>query len=177
MRLALRNVLFTLIVPGAGAVYAPWLILTRSGGSPRPVAWPAVMLIIGGMLLYIACQWAFATVGRGTPGPWDAPRRFVAVGPYRWVRNPIYVAALLVLLAGVLLHRPLARVPENAMKFCVGLMLFTFGTFWAGEGVGIEWRLGDATLLVLLGIYALASWALVQMLRRRTVMVPGKDPA
>jgi uncharacterized membrane protein len=87
------------------------------------------------------------------------------------------LAALLVLLAGVLLHRPLARVPENAMKFCVGLMLFTFGTFWAGEGVGIEWRLGDAMLLVLLGIYSLASWALVQMLRRRTVMVPGKDPA
>src|SRR5438132_795510 len=99
MRIALRNVLFTLIVPGAGAVYAPWLILTRSGGSPRPVAWPAVMLIIGGVLLYIACQSAFATVGRGTPGPWDAPRRFVAVGPYRWVRNPIYIAALLVLVA------------------------------------------------------------------------------
>ena len=87
------------------------------------------------------------------------------------------LAALLVLLAGVLLHRPLARVPENAMKFCVGLMLFTFGTFWAGEGVGIEWRLGDAMLLLLLGIYALASWALVQVLRRRTVMVPEKDPA
>ena len=54
MRLALRNVLFTLIVPGAGAVYAPWLILTRSGGSPRPVAWPAVMLIIGGILGWVA---------------------------------------------------------------------------------------------------------------------------
>lgn len=84
------------------------------------------------------------------------------------------VAAVLVLLAGVLLHRPLARVPENAMKFCVGLMLFTFGTFWAGEGIGIEWRLGDVMLPVLLGIYALASWALVQALRRRTVMVEGR---
>jgi protein-S-isoprenylcysteine O-methyltransferase Ste14 len=40
----------------------------------------------------------FATVGRGTPAPWDAPRRVVAVGPYRWVRNPIYVAALLVVV-------------------------------------------------------------------------------
>src|SRR5438105_7795247 len=99
MCLALRNVLFTLIVPGAGAVHAPWLILTRSGGSPRPVAMRAFKLIIGGVLMYMACQWAFATVGRGTPGPWDAPRRFVAVGPYRWVRNPIYIAALLVLVA------------------------------------------------------------------------------
>jgi uncharacterized membrane protein len=88
------------------------------------------------------------------------------------------VAAILVLLAGVLLHRPLARVPENSMKFCVGLLLFTFGTFWAGEGVGVEWRLGDATILVLLALYSLAAWGLVQALRRRKiVMVAGKGHA
>ena len=87
------------------------------------------------------------------------------------------VAAILVLLAGLLLHRPLSRVPENAMKFCVGLLLFTFGTFWAGEGVGIVWRLGDAMILALLGMYALASWALVQVLRRRTALVPKEGPA
>src|SRR5579871_1316641 len=98
MRLVLRNVLFTLIVPGAGAVYGPWLILSRDGTIPRPVAWPAVTLIVCGVLLYVICQWAFAAVGRGTPGPWDAPRRFVAIGPCRWVRNPIYIAAVIVLL-------------------------------------------------------------------------------
>jgi uncharacterized membrane protein len=87
------------------------------------------------------------------------------------------IAALLVLLAGVLLHRPLSRVPENAMKFCVGLLLFTFGTFWAGEGVGIVWQLGDAMILALLGMYALVSWTLVQVLRRRTVLVPKEGPA
>ena len=42
------------------------------------------------------CVWVFAAVGSGIPGPWDAPRRFAAAGPYRWVRNPIYIAALLV---------------------------------------------------------------------------------
>ncbi len=57
----------------------------------------ALTLILAGASVYLACQWAFATVGRGTPGPWDAPRRFVAAGPYRWVRNPIYIGALLVL--------------------------------------------------------------------------------
>ncbi len=97
MRLALRNVLFTLVVPGAGAVYAPSWILTRDGASPRPVAFAAITLIIAGLALYVVCLWVFATVGRGTPGPWDAPRQFVATGPYRWVRNPIYIAALLVL--------------------------------------------------------------------------------
>jgi len=86
-------------------------------------------------------------------------------------------AAILVLAAGLLLHRPLARVPENAMKFCVGLLLFTFGTFWAGEGVGVEWRLGDGMIPALLGMYALAAWALVQILRRRTALVPREGPA
>lgn len=84
------------------------------------------------------------------------------------------IAALIVLLAGLLLHRPLSRVPENAMKFCVGLLLFTFGTFWAGEGVGVEWRLGDAMILVLLVAYSCAAWVLVQLLRRRTVLVAEK---
>jgi protein-S-isoprenylcysteine O-methyltransferase Ste14 len=96
--LALRNLLFTVIVPGAGAVYAPWWILTRGDANPEPVAWYAIIFIAVGVALYLWCLVVFATVGRGTPGPWDAPRRFVAVGPYRWVRNPIYLAALLVLL-------------------------------------------------------------------------------
>jgi protein-S-isoprenylcysteine O-methyltransferase Ste14 len=48
------------------------------------------------VVLYAWCVWNFAAVGRGTPGPWDAPSRVVATGPYRWVRNPIYIAALLV---------------------------------------------------------------------------------
>jgi protein-S-isoprenylcysteine O-methyltransferase Ste14 len=55
-------------------------------------------MIAAGAALYIWCVSAFAIVGRGTPGPWDAPRHLVAVGPYRWVRNPIYVAALTVVL-------------------------------------------------------------------------------
>jgi protein-S-isoprenylcysteine O-methyltransferase Ste14 len=93
---ALRNLLFTLIVPGAGGVYVPWLILTRHGASPTPEAWYAVPVIAAGLLLYSSCVWLFATVGRGTPATWDPPRQFVAVGPYRWVRNPIYLAAMLI---------------------------------------------------------------------------------
>ncbi len=98
MSLLIRNFLFTVIVPGAGAVLIPWWILTRGGAAPGPVAWPAVGLIAVGVALYLACLWVFATVGRGTPGPWDAPRRLVAGGPYKWVRNPIYISALLVVL-------------------------------------------------------------------------------
>jgi protein-S-isoprenylcysteine O-methyltransferase Ste14 len=96
LSLIVRNLVFTIVVPGAGGVYVPWLILTRHGASPAPAAWYAVPVIVIGVALYLACVWAFAVVGRGTPGPWDAPRRFVAAGPYRWVRNPIYLAALLI---------------------------------------------------------------------------------
>ncbi len=98
MGLALRNLFFTVVVPGSGAVWIPWWILTRGGATPEPDAWPAVALIAAGAALYLWCVWIFASVGRGTPGPWDAPRRLVAVGPYRWVRNPIYIAALLVVV-------------------------------------------------------------------------------
>jgi len=55
-------------------------------------------------------------------------------------------AVVLVGVAGVAVHRPLSTVPENTMKFAVGLMLTTFGTFWAGEGIGISWAWSDATL-------------------------------
>jgi protein-S-isoprenylcysteine O-methyltransferase Ste14 len=96
MSLALRNLLFNVVVPGSGGVYVPWLILTRHGESPRLVAWYAVAVITGGLLLYFSCQWVFGAVGRGTPGLWDPPRHFVTVGPYRWVRNPIYIGALLI---------------------------------------------------------------------------------
>jgi uncharacterized membrane protein len=62
-------------------------------------------------------------------------------------------------------------VPENGLKFAVGLMLVTFGTFWAGEGIGIDWPAGDAVLLVLLAAYLAVSlagvWAVRTNLRGR----------
>ncbi len=83
------------------------------------------------------------------------------------------VAGVLVLSVGAALHRPLARVPENGLKYAVGLMLVTFGTFWAGEGVGIAWPGSDAVLLVLLAAYLLLSlagvWAVRALLTARSL--------
>jgi protein-S-isoprenylcysteine O-methyltransferase Ste14 len=98
LSLVLRNLVFTVVVPGLGGVWVPWWILTRDGRTATPAAWEAVVVIAAGAALYAWCVWNFAAVGRGTPGLWDAPRRVVAAGPYRWVRNPIYIAALLVVL-------------------------------------------------------------------------------
>ena len=75
-------------------------------------------------------------------------------------------AIAVVVLAGVAARAPLARVPENNLKFAVGIMLTSFGTFWGAEGAGASWPGGDAALLALILAYALLSLAMVALLRR-----------
>ena len=75
-------------------------------------------------------------------------------------------AVLIVVLVGIAVRAPLARVPENTMKFTVGVMLTAFGTFWGAEGAGASWPGGDAALLALIPGIALVSLAMVQWLRR-----------
>jgi uncharacterized membrane protein len=85
-------------------------------------------------------------------------------------------AAALVLVAGVgiAVRAPLARVPENTLKFAVGVMLTTFGIFWSAEGAGAEWPGGDAAILGVLGFVVLMSLAFVRLLRReRLEAVPA----
>jgi uncharacterized membrane protein len=84
-------------------------------------------------------------------------------------------AAAVVLVAGVgvAVRAPLARVPENAMKFAVGVMLTTFGIFWTTEGVGVDWPGGDAALPVVLAFVIVSSFALVALLRRRRLVLLG----
>ena len=76
-------------------------------------------------------------------------------------------ALVLVLIVGVLVRAPLARVPENTLKFAVGTMLTTFGIFWSAEGAGAHWPGDDASLPGVLGFVVLISFAAVAMLRRR----------
>jgi uncharacterized membrane protein len=76
------------------------------------------------------------------------------------------VAGLLVILVGLIVRGPLTRVPENTLKFVVGLMLTAFGTFWSGEGFGVDWPLSDAFLLVLVTIYLLVSLLLITWLKQ-----------
>ena len=79
------------------------------------------------------------------------------------------VAVAAVTAAGFAVRAPLARVPENAMKFCVGVMLTSFGIFWGTEGAGATWPGGDAALLAIIPGVALASLGLVQWLRSRAI--------
>ncbi len=76
-------------------------------------------------------------------------------------------AVVLVVGVGLAARAPLSRVPENSMKFAVGVMLTTFGIFWGAEGAGADWPRGDASLPVVLLFVVLLSFALVSTLRRR----------
>jgi uncharacterized membrane protein len=77
------------------------------------------------------------------------------------------VALVVVATLGVLVRAPLARVPENTMKFAVGVMLTTFGIFWGAEGAGAHWPGDDASLPVVLVFVIALSFAAVAVLRRR----------
>jgi uncharacterized membrane protein len=77
-------------------------------------------------------------------------------------------ALVLVAVAGVAVRAPLARVPENTLKFAVGVMLTTFGIFWSAEGAGAHWPGDDASLPGVLVFVCLASFAFVRLLRTPT---------
>lgn len=76
---------------------------------PEWIRYGGVALVALGGLLELSCVLAFALAGRGTPAPFDAPRKFVAVGPYRYVRNPMYLGAVAVIIGvGLVLRSPAA---------------------------------------------------------------------
>jgi uncharacterized membrane protein len=81
-------------------------------------------------------------------------------------------ALVLVVLAGVLARGPLTRVPENSIKFAVGLLLTSFGCFWAAEGVGVHWPGDEVSLLGVIGFLGVVSFALVRVLRRQREAPP-----
>lgn len=99
MILLLKNLLFTIVAPGTVAVLLPLLIAhegTRATGRALAIA---LMLFGLGAAIYAWCVWDFASFGKGTPAPIDAPKKLVIRGLYRFTRNPMYLGVLTVTLA------------------------------------------------------------------------------
>ena len=95
----LKTLIFTILVPGTVCVYVPLRLL---GPGPHPLKWLGLLPVTAGIAVYLWCAWDFATAGRGTPLVFDAPKRLVARGLYRFVRNPMYWGILLILLGEAL---------------------------------------------------------------------------
>jgi uncharacterized membrane protein len=84
-------------------------------------------------------------------------------------------AFVVVAVAGLLAQGPLSRVPENTIKFVVGLLLTSFGCFWAAEGAGVDWPGDELSLLGVLAFFTVLSLALVRLLRRRRVVAVAAE--
>lgn len=103
MILALKNLLFTVFAPGTVAGFVPWLLTRNEAFTSGLAAALALLLFAVGGAIYFWCLWDFASFGRGTPAPIDAPKSLVVHGLYRYSRNPMYVGVLTVLLGWVVL--------------------------------------------------------------------------
>ncbi len=127
MALLLKNLVFTLLVPGTVAGYLPWWIARdRPLASGAALAAGIALLALGGAI-YAWCVWDFATFGRGTPAPIDAPRRLVVRGLYRYTRNPMYVGVFTVVLGQAALFRSMGLlVYAVAVAMCFHLFVTAY---------------------------------------------------
>ena len=142
--MALRGVIYS---AGFIALWAWLAAATLRFDSRLPVSlpeWlrvPGMLLAVAGALVAVSCIATFLTRGRGTPAPFDPPRRFVATGPYRYVRNPMYVGAFVALAgAGLALRSP--SILGLAAVFLLIMHLFVV----LHEEQALASRFGDAYL-------------------------------
>ncbi len=132
--------IFTVLVPGTVTVFLPYYILDRSVpeiGALGPLQLAASAVLVIGAGIYFRCLWDVVIAGRGLPAPVDHPKKFVVRGLYRYVRNPMYVGVLLVLIGEVLLLRStvliwyalawLAIVHVNILVYEERYLQFRFG--------------------------------------------------
>ncbi len=89
-----------------------------------------------------------------------------AHGQTLWAGIGALAAVIFVAIIGVIIHKPLVQVPENTLKFVVGLMLSSFGVFWTGEGLGAEWPGGDLALLWIFALFLIFALGAVRVLEK-----------
>lgn len=129
LSLALRSILWTLLLPGIFAFYLPWRYF---GVSVVDFNWRDPLHVIGGVLiasgaaLLFTCIWEFARSGRGTLSPVDPPKELVVQGLYRYVRNPMYLSVLTIVLGDILLTRSIPLLVYWA-TFVAAANLFVTG--------------------------------------------------
>ncbi len=128
MKLFLKNLLFTLLIPGMVAVYLPLLIARgRHTASLLALFILGILFLAAGATIYLWTVWDFATAGKGTPLPMDAPRHLVVRGLYRYTRNPMYLGVLLIVLGWSCVFAELWLVAYAA---AVALLVHIFVVFY-----------------------------------------------
>lgn len=139
------------------ALFAEEVALARSAPTARGAAidWFAFTVAFKGVLLEgLEIVFIVMTIGASS-------------GQLEIAAAAAVAAVVIVGVIGAILRHPLSRVPENTIKFAVGLLLTTFGTFWVGEGIGLHWVGDDLALLWLLGAYIVAALIAVRALENQ----------
>lgn len=127
MLLIVKNLLFTILMPGIFAVFVPLYFFAHAvpGVSARAVV--AGVLLLSGASIYAWCLWDFAVTGRGTPAPIDPPKTLVVRGLYRYTRNPMYVGVLCVIGGWALLFgSPALAVYGACVAACFHLFVLLY---------------------------------------------------
>ena len=109
--LALRSLVWTILLPGMVAGYVPWRYVGLDQATLNwrdPLDLMGLLLVASGALVLVTCIWEFARSGRGTLAPVDPPKHLVVQGLYRYVRNPMYVGVTTILLGELLIARTAA---------------------------------------------------------------------
>src|SRR5262245_38865666 len=140
-RAVVKTLIFTLVVPGTVTFFIPrWLLASRTASDLPSAARPiGLAALLAGAAIYLWCAWDFAATGRGTPAPIDPPKQLVARGLYRYVRNPMYVGIITILLGESLVWRSRALLEYSAVVFG---MFFLF--VLAYEEPALKQKFGDA---------------------------------
>ena len=121
---ALKSLLFLVLAAGLGAVYIPFVLLPKGPQvETGPFAYLAIPLWLASGVTVLLCFWDFTFKGRGTPNPLDPPTELVATGPYRYVRNPIYVGVLTIIIGDFLWFRSIWMLAYAVVAF-LGMHLF-----------------------------------------------------
>jgi protein-S-isoprenylcysteine O-methyltransferase Ste14 len=121
--LALRSLFFTIVVPGTVAVLIPYLIVSREGASLHtpwtPLQVVSLVIMVVGAAILVRCIWDFAAKGRGTLAPIDPPKRLVVQGLFRYVRNPMYLGVLVLLLGEAAFFKSIALLQYTGIWFAI----------------------------------------------------------
>lgn len=135
----LRALFFALLMPGTVGFALPIWIGLRAGGDPGALRWLGLPLQLAGAAVLSWCVRDFAARGRGTLAPVDPPKELVAVGLYRWVRNPMYVGVVTILVGHALFFGAGALWIYAALVFTA---FHLFVTLY--EEPGLSARFGDS---------------------------------
>ncbi|MET0753252.1 MAG: isoprenylcysteine carboxylmethyltransferase family protein [Pyrinomonadaceae bacterium] len=123
---ALKTILWSIFVPGTLTTFVPFLIISKFENYSFELSYFryfGIIPILFGVLLYSWCAWNFTFTGEGTPAPFDAPKKVVAIGAYKFVRNPMYVAVVTILLGEAIFF-------ESPSLAVYALILFSIFHIW-----------------------------------------------